>query len=77
MATKCPKCHSKNPEGTRFCGNCAIPLMMADLPIQEIREPLGHASLYSTLAYAKLAERERLEMNNKMNRVFDSKRGQR
>jgi serine/threonine protein kinase/tetratricopeptide (TPR) repeat protein len=23
---KCPKCHSENPSGTRFCGNCAAPL---------------------------------------------------
>ncbi|HUU37080.1 MAG TPA: inactive serine/threonine-protein kinase VRK3, partial [Candidatus Desulfaltia sp.] len=23
---KCPKCHSENPSGTRFCGNCASPL---------------------------------------------------
>jgi serine/threonine protein kinase len=26
MAIKCPKCHSDNPEDTRFCGNCAAPL---------------------------------------------------
>jgi serine/threonine protein kinase/Tfp pilus assembly protein PilF len=24
---KCPKCHSENPSGTRFCGNCASPLL--------------------------------------------------
>jgi serine/threonine protein kinase/Tfp pilus assembly protein PilF len=24
--SKCPKCHSENPSGTRFCGNCASPL---------------------------------------------------
>lgn len=23
---KCPKCNSDNPDGTRFCGNCASPL---------------------------------------------------
>lgn len=23
---KCPKCHYDNPDGTRFCGNCAAPL---------------------------------------------------
>jgi len=23
---KCPKCHSENPSGTHFCGNCASPL---------------------------------------------------
>ncbi|MDH4273010.1 MAG: hypothetical protein OEW18_13640, partial [Candidatus Aminicenantes bacterium] len=23
---KCPKCHSENPAGTHFCGNCASPL---------------------------------------------------
>ncbi len=22
----CPKCHSENPSGTKFCGNCAAPL---------------------------------------------------
>ena len=23
---KCPRCHADNPDGTRFCGNCAAPL---------------------------------------------------
>ena len=23
---KCPKCRFENPEGIRFCGNCAAPL---------------------------------------------------
>ncbi len=26
MAIKCPKCHSKNPAETKFCGNCGTPL---------------------------------------------------
>jgi tetratricopeptide (TPR) repeat protein len=26
MAVKCPKCKFDNPDGTRFCGNCAAPL---------------------------------------------------
>ncbi len=30
MATKCPKCKFDNPEGTRFCGNCAAPLHAAE-----------------------------------------------
>ena len=30
MATKCPKCEFDNPEGTRFCGNCAAPLHAAE-----------------------------------------------
>ncbi len=26
MAIKCPKCHSENPDASRFCGNCATEL---------------------------------------------------
>jgi serine/threonine protein kinase len=26
---ECPKCHAENPDGTRFCGNCAAPLSSA------------------------------------------------
>ncbi len=26
MSVKCSKCHHENPDGTRFCGNCAVPL---------------------------------------------------
>jgi serine/threonine protein kinase len=32
---KCPKCHSDNPDDTRFCGNCAAPLH----PSEEISAP--------------------------------------
>ncbi len=27
MGKTCPKCHSENPDGTRFCGNCAASLI--------------------------------------------------
>jgi len=27
MTTRCPKCHSDNPPDTKFCGNCAAPLL--------------------------------------------------
>jgi tetratricopeptide (TPR) repeat protein len=30
MAIKCPKCEFDNPEGTRFCGNCAAPLKIVE-----------------------------------------------
>ncbi len=32
MATKCPKCHSDNPDTSRFCGNCATALREAGQP---------------------------------------------
>jgi serine/threonine protein kinase len=30
MANICPKCHFENPEGTRFCGNCATSLTASE-----------------------------------------------
>jgi len=30
MTLKCPKCHSNNPDASRFCGNCATPLPHAE-----------------------------------------------
>ncbi len=30
---KCPKCHSENAEGARFCSSCAAPLMGDDQPL--------------------------------------------
>jgi serine/threonine protein kinase len=32
MAVKCPKCHSENPDTSRFCGNCATVLTQAGQP---------------------------------------------
>jgi len=31
MANICPKCRHENPDGTRFCGNCAAPLSPAGI----------------------------------------------
>jgi len=43
MATKCPKCQFENPADTRFCGNCAAPLPVADeigsSPTRTIQQP--------------------------------------
>jgi serine/threonine protein kinase/tetratricopeptide (TPR) repeat protein len=32
LATKCPKCHSDNPESVKFCGECGTQLIPADGP---------------------------------------------
>ena len=41
MAINCPKCHTDNPETSRFCSNCATPL------------PLSEEIVLSTLTFQK------------------------
>ena len=60
MATKCPKCEFDNPEGTRFCGNCAAPLHAAEdagpsftktleTPVEELRRGALFAERYEII----------------------------
>lgn len=60
MATKCPKCEFENPEGTRFCGNCAAPLHAAEdarpsftrtleTPVEELRRGTLFAERYEII----------------------------
>jgi serine/threonine-protein kinase len=35
---KCPKCNFENPDGTRFCGNCAAPLELSEeIPVSHTK----------------------------------------
>lgn len=39
MATKCPKCHSDNPDDSVYCGKCATPLPLSrDIPVTKTLE---------------------------------------
>jgi len=60
MAIKCPKCEFDNPEGTRFCGNCAAPLYAAEkaqpsftktieTPVDELRRGSLFAGRYEII----------------------------
>ncbi|MCJ7487015.1 MAG: protein kinase, partial [Candidatus Aminicenantes bacterium] len=44
MASKCPTCHSDNPDSTNFCGKCGVPLTtdarMADSLTKTLATPL-------------------------------------
>jgi len=54
MAVKCPKCHHENPDGTRFCGNCAVPLRPSEkIHISQTRtilKPTDELAVGSTIA---------------------------
>jgi serine/threonine protein kinase/tetratricopeptide (TPR) repeat protein len=49
---KCPKCHFENPSGTRFCGNCASPLLQEkDIgPTETIQVPITELAAGTTFA---------------------------
>jgi len=51
---KCPKCHSENPDGTRFCGNCAAALTPSEeisaLPTETIQAAMQELTTGSTFA---------------------------
>jgi serine/threonine-protein kinase len=51
---KCPKCHFDNPADTRFCGNCAAPLLpAAEIPVSQtetLRTPIKELTTGSTFA---------------------------
>jgi serine/threonine protein kinase len=50
--TKCPKCQSENPSGTRFCGNCASPLPQEKefVPTETIQVPIKELTAGTTFA---------------------------
>jgi serine/threonine protein kinase/Flp pilus assembly protein TadD len=43
VATKCPKCHSENPDTVKFCGECGTQLPSATTPRPEVTETLQTA----------------------------------
>ena len=51
---KCPRCDSDNPDNTRFCGQCAFPLLLSDkIPYSQtetLRTPIEELSIGSTFA---------------------------
>jgi serine/threonine protein kinase/Tfp pilus assembly protein PilF len=54
VAVKCPKCHFENPPDTRFCGNCAAPLVSlkdnSGSPTETLQAPLHELTTGSTFA---------------------------
>jgi len=54
MPVKCPRCHSDNPDDTRFCGNCASPLHPSErVPhsqTETLKTPLKELSTGTTFA---------------------------
>jgi serine/threonine protein kinase/tetratricopeptide (TPR) repeat protein len=54
VAVKCPKCHFENPPDTRFCGNCAAPLVSlkdnSGSPTETLQTPLHELATGSTFA---------------------------
>jgi serine/threonine protein kinase/tetratricopeptide (TPR) repeat protein len=54
VALKCPKCHFENSPDTRFCGNCAAPLVSlkdnSGSPTETLQTPLHELATGSTFA---------------------------
>ena len=54
MATKCPKCHSENPDTLKFCGECGTQLFSAkDIPVSQtetLQTPIKELAMGSTFA---------------------------
>ena len=75
---KCPECHFDNPEDTRFCGNCATPLVPSEeIPLtktETLRTPIIELTRGSTFAkrYEVIEELGRGGMG-RVYRVFDKK----
>jgi len=75
---KCPKCHFDNPSDTRFCGNCAAPLLpSAESPVSQtetLRTPVKELATGSTFAgrYQVIEELGKGGMG-KVYRVLDKK----
>jgi serine/threonine protein kinase/Flp pilus assembly protein TadD len=49
---ECPKCHSENPSGTKFCGQCAAPLPQDKEPIitETLQLPIKELAAGTTFA---------------------------
>ena len=75
---KCPRCHFDNPADTRFCGNCAAPLLpAAEIPVSQtetLRTPIKELATGSTFAgrYQVIEELGKGGMG-KVYRVLDKK----
>jgi serine/threonine protein kinase len=75
---KCPKCHFDNPADTRFCGNCAAPLLpAAEIPVSQtetLKTPIKELTTGSTFAgrYQVIEELGKGGMG-KVYRVLDKK----
>jgi len=54
VAIKCPECQSDNPDGTRFCGNCAAPLKSSEeipaSPTKTLETPVEELTTGATFA---------------------------
>jgi TolB-like protein/Tfp pilus assembly protein PilF len=82
MSTECPKCHSENPEESRFCSRCATPLLPSDeIPTishtKTLQTPAKELTRGSTFSdrYEVIEELGRGGMG-KVYRVFDKKIGE-
>ena len=77
-AMRCPKCHFDNPADTRFCGNCAAPLLpSAEIPVSQtetLRTPIKELTTGSAFAgrYQIIEELGKGGMG-KVYRVLDKK----
>ena len=77
MATKCPKCHSDNPDTQRFCGECGTQLIPAEeisAPTETLETPKGEFTRGTTLAnrYEFIEELGKGGMGS-VYKVFDKK----
>ncbi|MBA7603672.1 hypothetical protein ES703_10787 [subsurface metagenome] len=54
MATKCPKCHSDNPDTQQYCGECGTQLILLEeipvSPTKTIETPTEELTTGSTFA---------------------------
>jgi len=50
MSTKCPKCHTENPDSKKFCGDCGTPLDADVIPTMTLETPTVELIRGSTFA---------------------------